>query len=291
MPSTQDQVVSKSESATPTATFRSLLVHAEPAGRASARVRAAAALAKVFGARVIGLGAETFDATPTVDPFFGYAAGDWISLVHEQINADLKAAEAAFHKDAAGAETEWRSTRAFPGRAMASVSRAADLIVASPPGRLGASLSVDPGELLMNAGRPVLIVPEGGEAPRARAVVIGWKDAREARRAVADAMPFLQRAKDVIVAAVCEDDALDEARFQAEDVAAALKRHGAPARAHVSAKPADGPARELARLAQANGADLIVMGGYGHSRFAQWAFGGVTDELIHRPPCSVLMSH
>jgi nucleotide-binding universal stress UspA family protein len=174
---------------------------------------------------------------------------------------------------------------------MASVARAADLIVASPPGRLGASLSADPGELLMNAGRPVLIVPYGGEAPKAPAVVIGWKDAREARRAVADAMPFLQRAKDVVVAAICEDDALDEARFQADDVAAALKRHGVPARAHVSAKPADGPSRELARLAKANGADLIVMGGYGHSRFAEWAFGGVTDELLRRPPCCVLMSH
>ncbi|MBI1199227.1 MAG: universal stress protein [Phenylobacterium sp.] len=291
MTSTKDQVALQTKAAASGPAIASLLVHAEPAARATTRVHAAAVLARDLGARLIGLGAETFDPTPTVDPFFGYAAGEWVSLVQEQINADLKAAEAAFRRDAAGADVEWRSVQAFPARAMASVARAADLIVASPRSRLGPSLCADPAELVMHAGRPVLIVPEGGAAPKGRAVVVAWKDTREARRAVADAMPFLARAKDVIVAAVCDDDAIEEARFQAEDVAASLQRHGVAARAHVSTSAPEGVAQELAKIAGANGADLIACGAYGHNRVAEWAFGGVTDELIHRPPCCVLLSH
>lgn len=291
MPSTQDHATADAKAAGAVRAITSLLVHAEPAARASTRVRAAAALARDFDARLIGLGAETFDPTPTVDPFFGYAAGEWVGLVQEQINADLKAAETAFRRDAAGADVEWRSVQAFPARAVASVARAADLIVASPRGRLGPSLCADPAELVMHAGRPVLLVPEGAAAPKGRAVLVAWKDTREARRALADALPFLVRAKDVIVAAVCEDDGVEEARFQTEDVVASLKRHGAPARAHVSTSAPEGVAKELAKLAHANGADLIVTGAYGHNRIAEWAFGGVTDELIHNPPCCVLMSH
>jgi nucleotide-binding universal stress UspA family protein len=291
MPSTKDQVAPQSTTAASAGDITGLLVHAEPAARATSRVRVAAALARDLGARLIGLAAETFDPTPTVDPFFGYAAGEWVTLVQDQINADLKAAETAFRRDADGAEVEWRSVQAFPARAMASVARAADLIVASPRSRLGATLSADPAELVMHAGRPVLIVPEGGDKLQARAVVVAWKDTREARRAVADAMPFLKRAKDVIVAAICDDDAIEEGRFQAEDVAASLQRHGVAARVHASTSAPEGVAQELGRIAKANGADLIVAGAYGHNRMAEWAFGGVTDELIHRPPCCVLMSH
>lgn len=273
------------------ATYASVLVHGEPAGRATARVKLAAALARDFGAHLIGLGAETFDPAPTVDPFFGYAAGEWIVLVQEQINTDLKNAEEAFRRDAAGADIEWRSTQAFPARAMARVARGADLIVASPRGRLGPTLCVDPAELVMHAGRPVLIAPETATRVGAKAVVVAWKDTREARRAVADAMPFLVRAEDVIVQAVCEDDDVDESRFQADDVVTHLKRHGVRARANVSTTAPEGVGRELERIAELNKADLIVAGAYGHNRVAEWAFGGVTDDLLHRPPCAVLLSH
>jgi nucleotide-binding universal stress UspA family protein len=270
--------------------YATLLVHAEPGQRSTRRVALAARLARETGARLIGLAAETFDPATGVDLFSGYAP-EAIGFLQEQINADLQSAEQAFRRDAAGAEIEFRSVQAYPSRVLARVARAADLIVVSPRSRLGPALAADVAEVVMHAGRPVLIAPPEARQLSARAVVVAWKDTRESRRAVADALPFLLAAEDVIVHAVCEDEAVDEVKFQADDVVAQLKRHGVRARANVSTSAPEGVAREIARIAALNQADLIVAGAYGHSRVHEWAFGGVTDELIHEPPCCVLMSH
>jgi nucleotide-binding universal stress UspA family protein len=104
-------------------------------------------------------------------------------------------------------------------------------------------------------------------------------------------MPFLKAAAEVIVQGVCEDVDAEIVTRQTEDVAVALRRHGIKASASVSTAAKDGVAVELQRVAAVAGADLIVAGAYGHNRTAEWAFGGVTHELIHRPPCFVLMSH
>lgn len=271
--------------------YASLLVHAEPGITATHRVEVAARLSRALGARLIGMGAETFDAGLTMDPFFGYAAAEWVSLVQEQIGTDLKNAEAAFRRDAAGAEIEWRSVQDYPSRALARLARAADLIVMSPKTQSGATRSADPADVIMTSGRPVLIVPEGAHRLQATCVVVAWKDTREARRAVADALPFLKAAEDVILQAVCEESAVEETVFQADDVVSNLKRHGVNARANVIPMGAQSVREELERVANANKADLIVAGAYGHSRLAEWAMGGVTDDLIHKPDRFVLFSH
>jgi nucleotide-binding universal stress UspA family protein len=145
--------------------------------------------------------------------------------------------------------------------------------------------------VVMTAGRPVLLVPQGASRLRGSAVVVAWKDTREARRAIADAMPFLKAAEDVIVQAVCEDDAVEAAVFQTDDVVTNLKRHGVRARSNVTTAPTTSVALELCKVADAAMADLIVAGAYGHSRLREWAFGGVTDSFLHRPSCFVLLSH
>jgi nucleotide-binding universal stress UspA family protein len=143
----------------------------------------------------------------------------------------------------------------------------------------------------MTVGRPVLLAPTDGRRLRGEAVVVAWKDSREARRAVADALPLLQRAGEVIIQAVCETADDECASFQAADVAAALKRHGVRARSAVAqGRPGD-VAEVLRMTAEAAGADLIVAGAYGHSRAREWVLGGVSYELMHRPPCFVLLSH
>jgi len=101
---------------------------------------------------------------------------------------------------------------------MARAARAADLIVVSPRTQGGRARRVDPAEIVMTAGRPVLIVPDGAHLLRAKTIVIAWKDTREARRAVADALPLLRRAEEVIVQAVCREDDHDAAVFATEDV-------------------------------------------------------------------------
>ena len=104
-------------------------------------------------------------------------------------------------------------------------------------------------------------------------------------------MPFLLAAEDVIVQAICEENALEAVAFQTEDVVAQLVRHGVKARANVTKGHADSVTLELQKVAEANQADLIVAGAYGHSRTSEWAFGGVTDDLLHRPSTFVLLSH
>jgi nucleotide-binding universal stress UspA family protein len=273
------------------AAYKTLLVHVEAGVAGAQRLDAAARLAMQFEARLIGLGAETVEPMAVSDPFGGAGAPELIALMQAQVGDDLKAAEAAFKRDAAGVDAEWRSVQDFPARAVARASRAADLVIASPRSRGGSVRTADPAELVMSCGRPVLIVPATAGRLKAQTVMIAWKDTREARRAIADALPFLQRAEEVIVQAICEDDAYEACIFQTDDVAAALKRHGVVARTAVSrSAPASVPA-ELARLAQAAMADLVVAGAYSHSRLSEWVFGGVTDELIHRPDTYVLLSH
>ena len=272
-------------------TYATLLVHAEPGLASSHRVEVAGRLARDLDARLIGLGAEALEPVAVTDPMGGFGGGELIALLQEQIGKDLAAAEEAFQRDAAGADTEWRTVQDYPSNALIGQARTADLIVVGPRSSSGAARTCDPADVVMGAGRPVLVVPEGRHHLRAQAVVIAWKDTRECRRALSDAMPFLQRADDVVVLAVVKPDAVDAAAFEVADVIANLKRHGVDARSLVTAIPPEGVTAELERVARADGADLIVCGGYGHSRAREWAFGGVTDDLLHRPDCFVLMSH
>ena len=272
-------------------TYATLLVHAEPGLASSRRVRVAARLARNLDARLIGLGAETFDPAPYSGAFTGFAAGEWVNLVQEQIGKNLVAAEAAVRRAAAGADTDWRSIQDYPHRALVKTAHAADLIVASPRNDRGAQRSADPGDVVISAGRPVLIVPAGRSHLVGTSVVVAWKDTRECRRALTDALPFLQRAEDVIVLAVVDPDMADAAVFETDDVVANLKRHGVEARALVTSIDHEDVVEEIERVANLNRADLIVAGAFGHSRLREWVFGGVTHTFLHRPGCFVLLSH
>jgi nucleotide-binding universal stress UspA family protein len=272
-------------------TYSTLLVHAEPGLAASHRVEVAARLARDLDIRLIGLGAATFEPIAISDPYSGDVTSEVIPLLQEQVDKRLAAAEDAFRRDAAGADYEWRTMQDFPSRALVRMARTCDLIIASPKGSGSPTQSADPADVVMSAGRPVLIVPEGGRHLRATTVVVAWKDTRESRRAVEDAMPFLQRADDVIVHAVCKAEDADMAVFETDDVVANLKRHGVAARPLVTTAAPDVVASEIERVAKLNGADLIVAGAYGHGRLREWAFGGVTDAFIHGPACFVLLTH
>ena len=272
-------------------TYSTILVHAEPGLAASHRVEAAARLARDLGAHLIGLGAETFDPSLFSGPFTGFAAGEWVNLVQEQITKSLADAETAFRRDAAGAEFEWRSLQDYPHRALVRTAHAADLIVVGPRSDRSSLQAADPADVVMSAGRPVLIVPEGRPHLHAMSVIVAWKDTRECRRALTDAMPFLQRAEDVIVLAVVKANQADQASAETDDVVANLKRHGVEARALVTSIDHQAFEDEIERVANLNGADLIVAGAYGHSRLREWVFGGVTDTFLHRPGCFVLLSH
>lgn len=271
--------------------YATLLVHGEPNLAASHRVEVAGRLARELGATLIGLGAETVDPAITPDLFTGFAAAEWITLVQQQIGRNIDAAETAFRRDAGGADVEWRSLQDYPSRALVQMARAADLVVCSPRGQGGATRTEDPADVVMGAGRPVLIVPQGRSHLLGNRVVVAWKDTRECRRAITDALPLLQRAETVLILGVGDASQTEELAYETNEVAVSLKRRGVEARATVSEAAPDAVAAEIQRVADASGADLIVCGAFGHSRLREWAFGGVTNEFLHRPQAFVLMTH
>jgi nucleotide-binding universal stress UspA family protein len=286
---TKDRVTS--DQAAAAATYQTLLVHAEPGLAATNRVEVAVRLARSVGARLVGLGAEMFEPITFAEPYAMAASADWATLLMEQVQADLKAAEVAFLRDSAGADVIWRVIEDYPSRALCNSARLADLIIVGPKKASTDAHSADPAEVVMGAGRPVLIVPDGRNHLLAAQVLIAWKDTRECRRAIADAMPFLLRAEEVIVHGVADAGSEERVQSQIADVLSNLKGHGVSAMPVVSTADDHSVAEELERVAALYKVDLIVAGGYGHTRLREWAFGGVTEHLLSRPAQFVLMSH
>ncbi len=147
--------------------------------------------------------------------------------------------------------------------------------------------------LLLESGRPVMLVPPGFAWRPAKHVVVAWRPTREAARALHDAMPFLLAAESVDVLEIGEawGDEGDGPQPGA-DIAAHLARHGLKVRVVVHPRGGESVALALARHAQDTGAELIVAGGYGHSRFREWALGGVTRDLLSSAcQAPILFSH
>lgn len=147
--------------------------------------------------------------------------------------------------------------------------------------------------VLFGSGRPLLLVPSDWRRTALwDRIVIGWNAKREATRAVVGAMPFLRLAREVVVATVdavpCADG---HGQAPGRDLAAHLARHGV----RVEVNNIDGLGRSegaaLLDACAAIDADMMVMGGYGHSRAAQWLLGGVTREMLRGAPIPLLLAH
>jgi nucleotide-binding universal stress UspA family protein len=139
----------------------------------------------------------------------------------------------------------------------------------------------------------VLIIPYVGAINAlARTVLVGWKSSREAARAVNDALPLLREAESVTVLAINPREGIGgDGDVPAADIALHLARHGVKAAAAhtVATDISEGDA--LLNHAEEIGADLIVAGGYGHSRLTQYAFGGVTRTLLATMTAPLFLSH
>lgn len=213
-----------------------------------------------------------------------------------QIERHLKASEADFRaivsrNDHAGDWQGESSTEPLSER-LARESAAADIVVAGVPkvGELpDATRQPDLCDLVMQAGRPVMLVPESSRSAKFDRILVAWKDTREARRAVCDALPLLAKARNVLVVEIHATDAHAAAWQSVARVSRWLARHGiAVEEKVVAAEMAN--ASQLSDLARTYEADVIVAGAYGHNRQGHWALGGITSELLSGGRC-VLLSH
>jgi nucleotide-binding universal stress UspA family protein len=181
------------------------------------------------------------------------------------------------------AAVEWRCAEDFPARFIVQQARAADIIVVGEnrsDALANPFMQASPSDLLMQTGRPLLVVPDAGDWLDLRSVLVAWKDTPECRRAVADALPILREAKNVIVVEIVEDEVDRSAALSAvEDLVAWLLRHDVVASQRVP-RECGNAAEQLDSIASELGAGLVVAGAYGHSRFREWVFGGVTKRLL-----------
>jgi nucleotide-binding universal stress UspA family protein len=273
--------------------YAAILVHVQNDETAQPRLRCACALAARFEAALIGVGAEMIQPMATGSGAANVDAG-WYVAMRDIVEAELKGAADRF--DAASANIRsgaiWESGLDLPAQAVARSSRAADLIVASvgPGGRNDPYRDAGPADLALLTGRPVLVAHAGSAPLSAKRIVLAWKDTREARRAMSDAMPFLESAESVLVLEVCPEEDKDEAKIRTDEVVEALRRHKVTAEAKVVIhQHAD--SSQVVLQAKAFGADLIIAGAYGHSRLGEWVFGGMTRDLLRQDDCYVLLSH
>ena len=178
---------------------------------------------------------------------------------------------------------EWRGSFHLPREVIPAEARAADLlIIGSRPVRDDVYRAFDPGTVILNAGRPVLVVPDAAAGSSGARVLVAWKDTREARHAVQSALPYLKVAKHVSLVEIAEGVLEWAARSQLDDVEKYLLRHGVKVSGKSVLTPEGLPADQLMNIATGDGVDLIVAGAYGHTRLGEWVFGGVTRGLLER---------
>ena len=276
-------------------TYSSLMTHVQPEPEAAPRLACAVDLARRFGARLIGVGAEMIPPL-TFDNGYYSVDADWVIAMRQSIENQLGAARKVFERETTefpDGEAVWLCGIESPTPAIAAASRAADLIVLGGVPRRHDSpyRDCEPGQLAMQAGRPVLVAPPTAPRLNGKKVVVAWKDSREARRALSDAIPFLEAAEGVLVLEVCDEDGLDDAKIRTDDVVAALGRRKIAAQPKVALHPHEAASQRILEEAAAFGADLIVLGCYGHSRLGEWVFGGVTRDLLAQDEVYLLLSH
>jgi nucleotide-binding universal stress UspA family protein len=247
-----------------------------------ARLEITGQLAERFEARVIGIAAAQFS------PPLYFTSGERAQKLLDQGQAAIRnrtsELEAQFRAamQSRAKLVEWRCAEDFPARTITREARAADIIVARQDGQDALSdpfEQANPSDLVMQVGRPVLVVPESGNWLDLRSILVAWKDTPEARRAIVDALPMLRKAKDVTIVEIVEDEGDRPAAMSAvKDVVAWLSLHGVLASEQVPGECGHA-AVQLERIASEVGAGLVVAGAYGHSRFREWVLGGVTRRL------------
>jgi hypothetical protein len=190
-----------------------------------ARLEAASQLAERFDADVVGIAASQF--SPPLYFTSGQLAQDLIDAGRASIEKRIGELESQFREAVKNRakHVEWRSAIDFPARYILREARCADIILSGGDrGAFADPLTLaGPKDLVMQAGRPLLIVPDSVNWLDLRSVVVAWKDTTEARRAIADSLPMLRKAKNVTVAEIPEqDDIRSDAASRVRDVVAWL---------------------------------------------------------------------
>ena len=280
--------------------YKTILAFLPGADLAPSALAATRLVARRGGAHVIGLyvfpAMRIYGAMPIDAPNVTAQLIEQNRAFHEAEGDKAKALfDAAFADEDVYAEWRFCETmRVSPAPEAIDQGHAAELIVTPHMG--DAENAFEDGriaeQLMLESGRPVLIVPAGEIASLGTDITVGWNGSREAARAVFDALPLLKAADNVHI--VWVDPRLPSGQSlsrAADDIAASLARAGVNCEAVQATAAGRSIGTELLDRARDYGSDLIVMGGYGRARFREMIFGGATRHMLDHMNIPVLMSH
>ena len=256
-------------------------------------LNAARKIAEQFNAEVIGImvGQQTQMIYGK-----GYAALDFFDREENFIQKNINESEEQFHhvfEDYSRA-AEWRSviTREPMSDYIVAEARSADIIIT---GITSTDFYVGPagvtaGEIVLKSGRPVLAIPISIVNLSLDNILIGWKDTREARRAIIDSLPLLKLAKQVTIIEIAPKEDMSLAESRLHDVARWLMQHDITAEC-LAYEFVGNDVSHFVEIGKEHKATLVVAGAYGHSRLHEWVLGGVTNELLQQSDFCCLLSN
>ncbi|MEO8683744.1 MAG: universal stress protein [Devosia sp.] len=268
--------------------IKDIVVHLTGSQEDEIRLAYAEAISERFEAHLTGLYVHMLPEVVGADPAGMVGMDVWFEESNAQAKETFNRLEGRFER--LRMPHDVRQLDVFSGnagQALTAEARTADLFVATRPyGDPADEIHMEVA-VLFGSGRACLFVPPKAVAHSGFGIVaIAWNGSREAARAVAEAMPFLRRASQVIVIAVRNGEG---AAFNG-DIARHLSRHGVSAVIGTVDAGMKGPGDALLDEVRRLGADMLVMGGYGHSRFREWVLGGATRHVLAHADIPVFMA-
>jgi nucleotide-binding universal stress UspA family protein len=274
------------------ATYRSLLVRLDPMDDNSSLLHVTRCLAGTFGSHVIAL-----CVAQRIELLCDEGSAIRRPLIRDRalIEKDLERCEAEFRAALQGKSLEWRAAITYEDCAkyVATQARSADLVISRAyidDGKMNESKQTGNGRLVIQAGRPILLVPPSAPELSLKSAIVAWKNVRESRRSIWDAVPFLKLADTVTLLAITS--ALDRAdtEVQLNDACQWLKAHDVSAEIAAISTNSESVGYLHAELLSRR-CDFLVAGAYGHTRLDEWVFGGVTQDILLKPERLTLISH
>lgn len=278
--------------------WRTILVQVSNPKRAESVLAVASGIAEHSNAHLVGLHiSPAVVYMPPVPMPFG---GEMLGSIQAHDDRESRALKAVFEQGTKGRSfvAEWRHlkpTQTDLGAAMMDHGHAADIIVTSqtdPDWDLSPVLDF-PERLALESGRPVLLVPTAGKyGPVGKRVTVAWNGKRESSRAVFDSLPLLAKAELVTILCVGGRGAgMESGTLPGAEIAASLARHGIKVTVQKTTADDISVGDEILSRLSDHGADLLVMGAYGHARLHQLVFGGVTRHVTRHMTVPTLLSH
>ena len=283
--------------------YRTILVHLNDSRRARQLLWHAAEIARTFEARLLGLHVSPQLHGRIVDPDYPHMPLEALKFSRDEEADHLRAIfdEMTNSERFCSTFRSITAERSAPAPIVLARARAADLDITSQADSewpLSALLDCSD-RLVVESGRPVLIVPNVNERPvLPKTAIVAWNQSREATRAMFEALPLLKGARTVELLILQEpgtdgrgDIATDQATLPASAIAEALAAHGIKLIVTTLTASGISAGEQICARASEQNTDLVVMGAYGHSRLREFVFGGATHHVLANMMVPTLFSH